>query len=37
MDDRDSLGMQIIGDMVQQLNGTLWVNTEGGAQFTIRF
>jgi PAS domain S-box-containing protein len=33
----DSLGMQIVGDLVQQLNGTLRVNTKDGTQFTIRF
>jgi two-component sensor histidine kinase len=29
--------MQIVSDLVQQLNGTMKVNTEGGTQFTIRF
>jgi len=33
----DSLGMQIVGDLAQQLKGTLKVNTEGGTQFTIHF
>ncbi|MGB2907021.1 MAG: PAS domain S-box protein [Candidatus Aminicenantaceae bacterium] len=33
----DSLGMQIVGDLVQQLNGILRVNTKDGTQFTIRF
>jgi two-component sensor histidine kinase len=33
----DSLGIQIVGDLVQQLRGTLRVNTERGVQFTIRF
>jgi len=33
----DSLGMQIVSDLVQQLNGTLRVNTAEGTQFTVRF
>ena len=33
----DSLGMQIVGDLAQQLKGTLKANTEGGTQFTIHF
>jgi PAS domain S-box-containing protein len=33
----DSLGMQIVADLVQQLNGTIRMSTKGGTQFTIRF
>jgi PAS domain S-box-containing protein len=35
--DSDSLGMQIVGDLVQQLKGTIRINTKQGTQITIRF
>ena len=33
----DSLGMQIVVDLVQQLNGTIRMSAGKGTQFTIRF
>jgi PAS domain S-box-containing protein len=33
----DSLGLQLVGDLAQQLRGTIAVNREGGTAFTITF
>ena len=33
----DSLGMQLVGTLVDQLNGTLEIHSEGGTEFIITF
>jgi two-component sensor histidine kinase len=33
----DSLGLQLVDDLTQQLNGNIMVNRDGGTTFTITF
>jgi PAS domain S-box-containing protein len=33
----DTLGLQLVADLTEQLNGTLALNRDGGAAFTVRF
>ncbi len=37
LNNTDSLGMQIVTDLVQQLNGTIRTKSDQGTTFTIRF